>query len=475
MPVATILLIQCELCADGFHGAAMATKSLDDYLNEIKRQVPQAVASLERSELRAVTPEQLKKKRAEDAAKPKGGAARGGKIEARLTEGEIQSRTLIAKDCLSALAYLDNRNINPAEFPTFPLEKIPEYRKMAKKLVSHLGGQGNKAVISSISSLLMNGKVPGNDQLPLHREAAKDLLDLLQQALESGDVDPQDISTLLLATSGRKVDGTVTEFAHNARELVLKKCSRDVLEKAADATDDPKLKTLLNNTVKNRQAKVAREGQILKKDWANKPVGELLGMMSVADEDRKALLVEEIGDHKLTAKDAREHLMDVWQLAQGAKPAVSTNIRDRVKTAIAAASPADCVAWLSAADAELSKLIWQQLSPRLERVSAKERVQLRDTAIDTLAAKDSSPGDRLASIKMLRELKDPEAAKLVLDAIPEAEQLKRIPRDQWPQVAAMLRELTGQKFGPREGQSPLETAGQIKQWRKWRSAQGDAK
>ncbi len=52
-----------KLWADGFHGAAMTTKSLDDYLASLKAQIPEAVASMERGEMRAMTLEELKKKR----------------------------------------------------------------------------------------------------------------------------------------------------------------------------------------------------------------------------------------------------------------------------------------------------------------------------------------------------------------------------------------------------------------------------
>jgi len=471
LPCAVLLLAAPSVTGHGFHGAAMTTKSLDDYLSAIKRMVPDAVEGMQRGQMRAMTAEELKKELAASKGKS-AGPARGGKIEARLSAQEIQNRTRVAQECIDALKYLDRGNIYPEEFPDFPVEQIPKYRAMAKKLLSHLGAEGNKALLGAISSTLMMQAI----DMPLHNDAGKDMLDLLVPALKSDDVDPDDVATLLTATAGQKPDKGLADFARKVREIVLAHCSRRVLEQAIASTGDPQLKNLLQKAVKTREAEAARESKQIRQKLATASLEDLLQMVGATENDEnKSLVIEQIGEHNLTAKEARAHLIEIWQLSQDAAQPTSANLRKRVQAAIARGTTADCLAWLAADDAELNKTVWQQLGLLLDKANAIERRQVRDTAIDALAGATTSKGGKRRSIEVLRRLKDREAAVLIIDAIPEREEIKRIPLELWPQTAALLRELTGQKFGPREGEKALEALGQIKQWRKWRSAQGGAK
>src|SRR5690606_18297188 len=60
---AWVVLATPNAWADGFHGAAMSTKSLDDWMRDLKTQVPQIADQLSTADLKAgIGAEGLKKK-----------------------------------------------------------------------------------------------------------------------------------------------------------------------------------------------------------------------------------------------------------------------------------------------------------------------------------------------------------------------------------------------------------------------------
>ncbi len=265
-----------------------------------------------------------------------------------------------------------------------------------------------------------------------------------------------------------------SEFSRTVRSLIMEKCSVTMLKQAAEATTDPKLRGLLERAVKTREGKIARERDVVKRELASTGVADLLKMLADADEDRKILIVEQIADRKLSAKDASQFLVKIWNLAGTAPAPTSANLRKQVEAALGRGSLADYMAWLADGDAELNKSIMQKLGPRIEKATAAEKKELRDSAVASLADRGASKSEKITAVDVLRRVKDPDTARLVFAAIPEKDQLKQIPLDLWPQVATMLRELTGQKFGPKAGERTLETVSQLKLWRKWVSSQSGA-
>ena len=428
-----------DLFADGFHGAAVATKSLDDYLNSIKSSVPDVIEKMQRAEMRALDPEQLKDKFGKKGAL-QGGVPVGGKIQANLTPDQLRKRTQVAAICAETLVYLDAGNVLPHEFPDFPINQIPKYRSTAKQILRHLGSEGNKVILTAISSLLMDRNA---ENLPFHPSAVPDLIDLLGPALKSGDVDPRDVATLLTAASGQKRNRAASALASQVMKLVMDNADRATLKNVAALTNDPQTKKLIERAIKARQLK-EKEKLVATLESGN--VGEVLRMLeSVDDEDTRQRVVDQLGKHELTAEEAREALPKIWKLVQVQvlKSSVAP-LYQKLTSAVLHASAADTLNWMAEGDAELVDFIWKQLTSRLEK-DGKSRREFRDAAIHWLASGTTTAPMKQASIETLKRLKDREAATLLLDAIPESEQIKRIPLGLWPQVAAMLRELTGEK------------------------------
>lgn len=466
--ICTYLLLRAmDVFADGFHGAAVATKSLDDYLNSIKSSVPDVIEKMQRSEMRSLSPEQVKDKFGKKNAL-QGGAPIGGKIEANLTPDQRRKRTQVAAMCAETLQFLDADNVLPREFPDFPINQISRYRSTAKQILRHLGREGNKATLAALSSYLMDHK----QELPLHAKAGQDLMDLLGPALQSGDVDPGDVATLLMAASGQKKNRQVSALASQVMKVVMASADRATLQDVAGLIDAPQTKRLIENAIKAKQLK---EKEKLLTTLASGKIGEVLQTLeSVDDDEVRQRIIDELGKHELSVQQAREFLPNIWKLTQ-VHPGRSVSIVHlRLKSAVLHASGPDVLNWLAGGDANLNEFIFKHLTSHLQN-DARSRRDFVGAAIKALVSETSTAPMKLASIDMLKQLKDPKAATLLLDAIPESEQIKRIPLGQWPQVAAMLRDLTGEKYGPFEGQKGLEAMGQIKLWRQWRSAQSDAK
>jgi hypothetical protein len=451
--------------ADGFHGAAVNTQSLDNYLNTLKELVPDVIEKVQSSEMRALRPEQLKEKLAEDKQKAKSGNAprTRGEIQSNRSPKQIEGRTIVAANCAETLAYLDQRNVFPHEFPGFPMHQIPKYRNMAKTILGHLGTEGMTAVVAAINTLLTERNEYG---IEYHPNAAKDLLDLLKPGLKSGQVDPKDVVALLTSASGAKRNPAVSKLATQVTDLVLTSSDRETLAAVDKLITDPKLR-------QHFAAEKARRINGIIKSLGSGDIAELLNLIPAVEDDRiRKMAIDRLGDHSLTVEEARQHLPAIWKLIQAQDKTLTAKVRKSLQSAISRAPVVDCLTWITEGDPELADLTWKQLGARFDKADAKSKREFRDASIKSLADLKTAIAAKQTSIEVLRRLKDPEAAKLLLDAIPQRDQIKVIPLVLWPQVAALLRELTGEKFGPQEGEKASAALGQINQWRKWRSAHG---
>jgi hypothetical protein len=78
--------------------------------------------------------------------------------------------------------------------------------------------------------------------------------------------------------------------------------------------------------------------------------------------------------------------------------------------------------------------------------------------------KDEKTADasRVAALELLGQLKSHDGVGVVIDM------LSKMPRGLWPAAGQMLRDVTGQDFGPREGDGFAQVGVAVKQWREWR-------
>ena len=198
-----------QLAADGWHNASLSTASLDEWMNDIKTQVPQVSSRIDKSSLKSGQgPEELQRlaeEAAQRGAPPKAGAPpQAGQLNANFTPEQVALLGRKANDCLEIMAFMDNRNIFPREFPRFQLSQIPNYRKNAKALLSAMGPVGSKSVVEMVRSHLMGNAPPGGAGLELHNDYLQDLIDVLKQSAAQGDLTAEDFQTLRDASQGQK-------------------------------------------------------------------------------------------------------------------------------------------------------------------------------------------------------------------------------------------------------------------------------
>ncbi len=130
--LATGLPAACQ--ADGWHNAALATRSLDQWLDQnfsdLKATLPNLKEQIEAGEVRAGLDYQALQERAKAASAPttpksKTGPGKAGTLVGKLNPQQQALMGQKAADCLEILACMNPQNIIPAEFPDFQLQQIP--------------------------------------------------------------------------------------------------------------------------------------------------------------------------------------------------------------------------------------------------------------------------------------------------------------------------------------------------------------
>jgi hypothetical protein len=170
--------------ADGWHNPVLQLGSVNDWLRDAKDAVPDLESQLTSSTLRAgKSIEDLKKLSKSGGAKKKSSnkskqPLRAGSLQANLTPQQQALLARKANDCLQVLAFMKNGNIYPREFPDFPIEKIPEYRKTATQLLNLMGPAGTEAVVGQLRQHLMGG-FPKQSDITYHPDYVDGLMSVL--------------------------------------------------------------------------------------------------------------------------------------------------------------------------------------------------------------------------------------------------------------------------------------------------------
>lgn len=228
--------------AHGWHNAALTTSSLEEWLGDVQRAIPDILKRATETELHAGRGlDELKKKR--QAAKDQRGMLgpqRGRRIESQLTPQQQELLGRKAEDALEALAFMDPANIYPEEFPRFDLSKVPQYRETAVKLLKLMGPVGTRAVISELRAELMgmgrSSKARDYRVNPAYYDA---LLGLLYEGVSVGEADAEDVQSLRVATKGVKPP-PLDALAQKVEEtLTAAEASHDTLIKVADRVTAP--------------------------------------------------------------------------------------------------------------------------------------------------------------------------------------------------------------------------------------------
>jgi len=191
-------------------------------------------------------------------------------------------------------------------------------------------------------------------------------------------------------------------------------------------------------------------------------VTELLEALGAAsDEEQRRELREELAARRPTYSAVKDDLGEICRLASSGDADVAAAARMQVINAFQRAPMSHCLYWLGQLDRDLGKLIWQQVDARIARADAARRREYFETGITVLGHESFNTASRLAAIELLRRLKDPQTAEKVIEGLIE------LPRELWPRAGSLLGELTGQNFGPREGDGIADVVEATRQWQAW--------
>jgi hypothetical protein len=467
--------------ADGWHNASLATASLDDWLRDIKAAVPELDKRLQNSKLKAGSSiEDLKnaasgtKNTETDTA---GTVPQGGSLK-NLTAQQQAILSRKATDCLEVLALMDAKNIFPAEFPTFKLGKIPEYRKAAKELLKAMGPTGATAVANQIRTELMGGNQYARD-VALTASYYKELLEVFRDQLEAGEFSLEDLDSIAEAASGMKTQNG--SFAKAVTDLMEQHVNLLMLLKWSAATDSRERKRQLANRFQKRLGE-ARPDELLvalespeltttlKTSIANQlakyvpqaSLTELIGMLDrVEDVPTQKAAAVELARRSPAYADVKDDVPALATFYASSKPLVSKGARFHLANAFQRAPISHCLYWLGQGNDRLNAVIWEQVDGRIARADAERRAGYRDTALAVLPNANAGIPSREAALELLVRLKDKQAIGPLLDIVP------RLPRELWPPSGSALERMTGQKFGPKAGDGGAEVSVAVKKWREW--------
>ena len=240
--------------AHGFHNAALATRSLDEWLSDVNRAIPDLKERFDSTELQSGRDLSKLKERV-DAAGSKQAAPRlgpRGRIQSDLTPWQQALLARKANDCLEILAYLDRKNIFPQEFPNFQLDRIPEYRKTAGQLLRLMGPEGTRQVAGQLRQALM-GQIRFRDCEP-HPEYFLELLALLEAGAKAGDLSERDILDLLEATQGKKPPPLDVLAQRVQQALSFDNVDLLTLARIVERMNDPNTRRRLANKMREKIA-----------------------------------------------------------------------------------------------------------------------------------------------------------------------------------------------------------------------------
>ncbi len=450
----------------------------------------------------------------------------GGRIHSEFTPEQKALLGRASSESLEILAYLDPRNIFPREFPNFPVERVPGYRLAAKRMLLVTGPVGAESVVQALRSELMGMGGAGVLGMTHHPQYYTDLLEALQDAAASGYLAPEHVQTLQQAAAGAKPEPQAALAAEVQRLLPdLENVGPGAILKWASETQDPSRRQDLYSRV-DRWIPAASTEELLQaskligenastpqakrlKQQTNNEIarraasGTLNDLLALFDTDieldaRVRQSAEAALDDRLTEADVaallaaaahanpqvsqpaqaalaqrsptyaevKDLLPHIWSHAESSDDAVADAARRQAANAFQRAPISHCLYWLGVVESDQKALIWTQIDARIARADAPRRAEYRQTALHVTGLKKAGLASRLAALDLLSRLKDPQAARPLVDLLP------LLPRECWPAAGAALSAITGQDFGPRRGDGGAEVGVAVKKWRVWLTENG---
>jgi len=480
-----VCLVGRPLWGDGFHNAALVTNSLDQWVSQLSQKVPEVGQALSGGELRAGESLQELKKKAQGQAAT--GAQGGkGKLQTQLTaQQQAMLAELAANDCLEILAYMDPKNILPNEFPNFPLERCGEFRSTAKRLIRLMGAQGTSAVAQQLrAELLGNGKpsIPGD--LTTVDSYRKDLLDLLSQGVEAGELSEADQSALeeAVRAAGK---GPQSELAKEVGEILEagpfgQKSVKELVELYSQRGQSPRTKQAILNAIHKKLAEssVAELEEILEskadlrvrvdvqKELERRvSEGTELDLVELLETSKSKTLrttaETALKDRKPKFAQLEPQIRGLAKLLDARNLQAAQAARAQLERAFRIAPLSRCLAWLGKEGPKLDEVIYAQLDYKVDRAQPDRRQEYLQTCLAVVEDSKAPEAAQRGALRVLARLGERAAVKPLVDALP------KLSRRLWPEVGKALQQLTGKDYGPKQGDGLAELNEARKKWQQW--------
>ncbi|NQT15011.1 MAG: hypothetical protein HQ582_19805 [Planctomycetes bacterium] len=192
--------------------------------------------------------------------------------------------------------------------------------------------------------------------------------------------------------------------------------------------------------------------------------GLLKGLQAARKPTERNALTKELDKTKPRYSEVKDHIEEIWELTRSDNEQVAAAAREQIVNAFKRAPISHCLYWIGQGDDELAKLIWEQIDARVTRASAERRAEYAKSAVTVLEHSGVNMAGRKAAIRLLTQLNDGQVIENVVELLSE------LPSDLAPDAGQLLRDLTGQDFGPRSGDQIGNVLQARRQWQAWLQA-----
>jgi hypothetical protein len=201
--------------------------------------------------------------------------------------------------------------------------------------------------------------------------------------------------------------------------------------------------------------------------WTKQTTVALLSALeSSTDPAARRAITAELATRRPTYAQVEDQLPAIRRFLASRDQDTAAAARDQLENAFQRAPMSHCLFWLGKADKPLDELIWQQIDRRTARADRGVRSGYRDVAVKVLGHEQFSDASKTAALELLVRLNDAGATGSLIEVLP------RLPVELWPKAGDLLREWTGEDYGPRPGDKAAEVASALEKWRNWRKQEG---
>jgi hypothetical protein len=176
---------------------------------------------------------------------------------------------------------------------------------------------------------------------------------------------------------------------------------------------------------------------------------------------RRAAAIQQLAQSQPAYADVKDEIEAIWQYPNSDDQKVSQAAREQLALAFQQAPISHCLHWIAEEKSGLSDLIWQQIDARIAMADASRRESYHGLALKVVLSDEFATPSRLAAIQLLSRLKNPASLTPLTDS------LVGLPRELWPAAGSVLKELSGQDFGPMAGDKLADVVVAAKKWKAW--------